>query len=467
MCRFLFASDTVNGSRELLPLWKTPSPATFPPYLYTLLSVRPVLDYALIAVFCSPFLFIVPLVRALSHHLRHRQEYGTTAKIPSATQDAVLLLLLFLLPGLTLSTLDLLTHKPFLTPMYVMYSSIAAYIAVGAVIGALKCRWVRTLGLTGVVVLYTYQLVLLLPFTTRTDWKSAARHIADNACPGDLVLDIEYLFPGKYIRCYLKDESFAVRRVTTFQAACDESAAFLEGTQNVQAKDMTRRSTWIVFEQTFIHWMYPAFDLRRVVSEALTERGLEASQVEFPGQYNLVLFRVSRNPQIEPKTNSASVLTLAPIDYTALLLKLGINSSDEAVRTRFVTALRNEVMIWPPLGSFFVVVHSMDLLAANEPELAEAMAREALARKPTFGLGHFALGLARAAQHDDTEAMALFRMAFREHPGLRSLFGQFVLALCETKCYDEAHAEIEGLERMGFLLTPALHEACRLSFQAN
>ncbi len=448
VCSTLSASDTVSGNRELLPPWKTRKLDSMSAGVRHLLSIRPAMDYSLRAVYCSPLLLLIPLMLAR----RRRVLKGPPV---AATQNAVLLLLLFVLPGLTLSALALLTQRPFLTPMYIMYNSVSVYIVIGAILGGIGFLRARYLALAGVVVLYGYQVALLVPFTTRTDWKSAARYITDKGSPDDLVLNLQYFWPADYICCYMRDNRVPVRRVTTFQAACDQSAAFLEDAK-------ADRNVWIAFDQAFIGWLYPGFDQVRTVSEALAERGLQCSYVEFPGQYNLILFRVSPDPGSIRALAPKPVLSLTPIDYEALLHELGVNPPDVACRDKYVAALRNEVMIWPPMTTFFCVMHSMDLLAAHQPELSEAMARAALVRKPTFGLGHFALGLARAAQHDDDGAMAAFGASFREHPGLRALFARYVSALCETQCYDKARAESDELERMGFLMTPALYETCRV-----
>jgi len=469
VCPMLFAADTISGNRELLPYWRTHPLDVLPDYLRDFLSVAPVMDTALIVLSCFPLLLVLPLALALCRGVMRR--WGILGSSDDgrnllAAQNAVLLLLLFLLPGLTLALLALIMNKAFLTPMYVMYNSLAIYIAVGAGVNMIWPRGLRRLVVTGVAILYSYQLILFLPYTTRSDWKSAARHVSSYASPGDLLLEVEFVFPGEYIRSYLKDGGIDVRRVTTFQAACDDSAVFLAGAGAPGAAGTPPRHAWIIFETAFLGWLYPAFDVCKVIDEALAERGLQSKRVEFPGQYNPTVIEVFRNDAAVPKAVPKSLPTLTPIDYDALLRTLGVNPANQERHDRLVAALRSEVMVWPPYSTLFTVIHSLDLLKSDQPELAEAMACFGLARKPSLGLGHFAMGLAKAAQHHDVEAMAYFRTAFLEHPGLRALLAGYVSALCETKRNDVVIAEVEKLEAMRFLLTPVLREVCRLRFSS-
>lgn len=94
----------------------------------------------------------------------------------------VLLALILVLPPLTLYILTLL-WRPCIFPRYTVYSSLAAYLFVGATVTALPRAWMRVAGVGAVCVLMGYQALLALPGPQRTPWREAANHVKAHAEP--------------------------------------------------------------------------------------------------------------------------------------------------------------------------------------------------------------------------------------------------------------------------------------------
>ena len=371
-------------------------------------------------------------------------------------ENPVLLLLLLLVPVLMLGVLTYATKRPFLSPMYTIYTTVAIYIALGDIISSVPHVGARTLAVLSLSALYGYQLLIFLPDVTRVDWRSGAEYVQESASPNDLVLELQYLYPVNYIDYYLSGQKIPVQRVTTFQAACEEAVSYLA---EAPSGDGSRSvSVWLVTEKAFISWLFPSFNTIAALDAGLSARGLKYGYREFPGHYNLLVVRIGRDPARTPLITEEPVASLMPLDYANILQELDVSFSDEASRSQAIAALRKEITIWPPLCKFFLVVHSVDLLQARHAGLAEAVARMAVKRHPTYGLGHFALGLALASQRDPDGASIEFDAAFTCHKGLGKLLRPFVSALCHHQEPAALRAEIKKLETMNFVFDPALRD---------
>lgn len=453
----IFANDVVSRHSDLLPPWKTHVSDALSPNLRTLLHARPFLDILLtLLLLCSPVWLVSHIVQ-----LRRRKDTGAPVEGKSRVDPSaeVLLLLLLILPALTLGILTFVTKRPFLSPMYSMYNTIAIYVAFGALFTKLRRPSTRAAAVIFVTLLYGYQLAILLPEVTRTNWRAAAAHLEEHASPDDLVLELEPFWPGEYLAYYLDGNGRVIERITTFQAACDRAAAFLR-----QSPADRESHVWLVFEQAFISWLFPKFDAPRVLDAGLAVRNLTAKQLEFPGHYNLQIYQIARAAGSQPRERRAIVPGLMPLDYPAILKKIGVSYPDNERQAAAAYALREEISIWPPLCRFFQLIHGLDLLERGQFELGEAIIDHTISTYPTYGLAYFAKGLARVAHNDCANAQKDFQNAFSRYQSLKCLFGSVATALCAGADPTQAQAEIVKLEKSGTFFTPALWSVLRARF---
>ena len=451
----IVADEVVSCHSDLLPSWKTNPPEALAPPLPTLLVVRHYFDFALIAVLCCcPVWLLVRIVRAWRRHARARDE-----ETGGDFENEVFLLVLLVLPGLLLGALTFITGHPFLSPMYSMYNTVSLYLVLGAIVSRVKHLFSRGLAVVVLVVLYGYQLVILLPDVTRTDWRAAARYIETHATREDLVLDIEHFWPGDYLSYYLDGSGIPTRRITTFHGACEDACHFV-----YEAQPEGNRRVWVAFERAFFSWLFPAFDVQAALETGFAERGLAFTRQDFLGHYNLVLYCVERGPRRISREAPGPAPGPTSLDYDHILEKLGLTYADPVSHAEAVAALRKEVGIWPPLCKFFLLVHGADLLAAGEFELGEAVVRKTIERYPSYGLAYFVLGLARASEGDCGGAMKAFEEGFSRYGRSEKVLRPFVTALCETGDPEATRAEIEKLEEMRFMFTPALRQVYRVRF---
>ena len=455
----ILGNDIVANHSDLLPTWKTNPPDVLSAWTHTLLFVRRGFDAALLFVFCGSVLcFLAAGIRGLVDHLRKRPVDGDTSE---TLQNTALLSLLLVLPVLLLGALGYVTNRPVFGPMYAMYNTVALYLAIGFTIMRLKPQLTRIAAVALLSLLYAYQLALVLPEVTRTDWRHTATHILDNAAPGDLVLDLQSAGPGNWINYYLEDTPFPARRIATMQAACEEAAAFFRDSPREPGGTGDPRSVWFVASQV-LTIVFPEVDPIAVMEQGLTRRGLQSTHRIFRGHYNIVVHRIRPAPGEAVITTSEPVGRFMEIDCGALLDDLGLAYEAPADQEEALAALRRTVPIMPFPCTFFVFGHSLDLLEDGHADLAEAMARKALERDPDFGLGHLALGLALTVEGDAAAARQTFQRMAEVYPWLGDFVGPFVHALFEERDFDHAEAEVKKMEKNGFIVfARALHTVCR------
>ena len=461
----VLADDIVSRHTEILPSWKTHSPDELPPARRGLLSARTKFDTTLLAVLCGVALWLA--AQALAPLLGLGRAPPGDASGDEADNAAILLLLLAL-PGLGLGILTLAMRQPFLSPMYTMYNTAALYVGVGGMVASLGNRARRTLTVTAVALLYVYQLAITLPDVTRTDWRAGAQYIAANGSPNDLVLDFEYFWPVDCLGYYLAETGVAVRRVTSLQAACDDALVFLSEGPAPPAGLPPERSVWLAVESAFLYWLFPDYNVFRDLEPDLRARGLACTFKEFPGHRNLVVVRIQPTVALVPEALGTPVKPLRAIDHEAILAELGAPSLRGAERDEALAIVRRQVAYWPPLNKFAFAMHAFDLVQAGHFELAEAMASVIVERYPAFGLGHYALALALAAQRRHQDANEAFEDAVNAHMGLHGLVGPFWAALEQARDPKRTRAEVMKLRTMSFIFADAMDVVREAAFaQAN
>lgn len=407
--------DVVSFHTDLLPPWKTMPRESLPERTRALLTVRPVCDCLLLAASCLAAFWLLRRTQA-----RHRDGAQDAAPRVEYGNPALLLLLLLAVPGLALGALTFATQRPFLSPMYTMYNTIALYAAFGGMIAGLGRRRARIAGVTALAALYGYQLMVTLPEVTRTDWAAAAREIRAQGTAQDLVLEFEYLFPVACAEYYLEDNGLGFRRVPTLQAACEAAAGYFSGSPHDQAAKP--RSVWLMYEQAFLTWLFPETDAATAVREALAPLGLECGERFFTGHRGLRLLRIQQGAT-STKKDIGPVPLLGPVAFEDILGEMRARETLDGPDEARIAALRRVIAYWPPLNKCIFVTQAMDLIAAGEFDLAEGFTEVILERHPDFGLAHLALALARAGEGKDQAAREAVQRAFVLHPGLDSLIG--------------------------------------------
>lgn len=446
--REIVFDDIVNIHVELLPSWKTNSVEEVPPSIRKVLPWRRTFDGTLGCILGLGALWLV--IRALLRLGSRWNQPATTRE--RHTEDAVLLALVLLVPGTVLGVLNIIFLRPFLSPMYPMYNTVALYLVMGMFVQWMRPAVLRPVAFIVVAVLYGYQCAVFLPDVTRTNWKATAEYIASNAVEHDLVLDCECTWPTECLKYYLNGRPLDVRRITSFQAACDYSAWFLRSPVPKPSS-----SVWLAYERCLLDWLFPRHDIPAGIREGLASRGLKCSMMQFFGHRNVVLFRIQVDDTFAGTVNPMPVPPPVPIDYDGVLQQFGVATTDSAAYLKDLNDLRDVIGFWwPPLNKVYFTVHALDLVERGNPELGEAAARRLIADHPQFGLAHFALGVALATQNDFANALTCFDESFRLHRGLGEIAGPFVQSFCVDKDRATALEEAAKLEGMGFPFVSAL-----------
>jgi hypothetical protein len=201
---------------------------------------------------------------------------------------------------------------------------------------------------------------------------------------------------------------------------------------------------WIVYRQIFRRNFFPEEDTAAVFGARLTPCGFHIRERLFPGQYNVTLLEISL---LEGRSPSLFAGATGEDDagHETLLDSLGVTLAGPEDRASALRVLR-EVVGMPGSPDLAIVWGAcvLDLVVADRPDLAEAVARWQIGRVPKAAPLHFALGVALFAQGRVEEAGESFEAAYRHQPSLRLLTAPLVGHLLKG----ENAAAREELERM-------------------
>lgn len=449
--------DVVSYHTDLLPPYKTNPIELASPLARRLLQVQPIFDMGLVLLIsCAVAAFIF---RPLWIKWKQGRGEMAAARSRKEIEQWVLLAILLIVPNALLGIAAHAFQAQVLGPMYAMYNTLAIYISIGLLLTILPWRNAWRSGAALICCLYAFQLALVLPETTRSDWGGIARHLEEHATSQDRIFDIQFYGPASYLPYNWPDRLLPIERVWTMEAAVKDATAFLASAEHQDA------NAWIVYEDYLLRFRWPHG--ARDMEAALRKRNLNCERTVFPGHYNASLLRISAKPDTSPLLLETPVPAADErIDYPALLREIGLDSTDPETRELRLKALRRYVSFWPPSVLFFVFFQADSALAGGEIEMAEAMQKWLLKTKPEFGLAHFGLGLVQASKMDPY-ARASFEIAFAQHRGLDKLFGRYVNALLDQQNCDTCLAEVDRLESRGYIaFAPALRAACRYRAEA-
>ena len=366
----------------------------------------------------------------------------------------VLLLLVAILPLLTLLVLSYL-WRPCMLPRYTSYSSFALYIIAGHAIASLDNARIRQRALGVLLVLYAYQLSMMLPGATRTDWLGAAHHIKANASSQDLALVRGTFLGWELFRFNAGESPVPVLPAYTLQAVCDKSAQFLGRPESPASHSVAGRSVWAVVEP-FIYTLPPL----ALFEECLRSHGLLYARTDFPGMNGVYLYRIQCDPKAISDEQRKPKEISTRFDAAGVLADVGLAHLESEQREAALAALRRAVDTEFPRTRFYYSLIALHLAYEGHDGLAEAAARKATALDSKYAFGHFVLAIVLGEQGDSSGAQAAFQAALDlDTMGFYPLYQELLRALYVDRDYEKAGANLARMDAMGMFL-PHVVRAC-------
>lgn len=385
------------------------------------------------------------------------KESGDHDKDFELRQDAesfLLLIYLIFLPVAVLVTLSCVM-RPVLMPQYTMYSSLALYVMAGAAFAGLRKGWLRKVFLCVVFLLYGYQLAIMLPEKTRTDWRGAAEEVRMHVTPDDLVLVRGRFFSTETFRFVLGAQDVPVASGYTLQSICEKSNRYLRGAAPASAHADVCKAVWAVIEVAFD---YPPLPLSRF-ENCLKSRGLAFRRKDFPGMGGVAVYRISVDTQEAPPTEKFLNMD-ADLDYAGLSVELLLPKGNPTTEQENVKALQRTVEAAPPRGWFTYTLFAFELADEGCYDVAEAAARKAIDLSPKSSFAFFALAVTLGGKGDLPGASEVFASAMRlDRIGVMVIYQPLFRALYEEPNPTKARTELARLDAMGAFVPQSMRMA--------
>lgn len=350
----------------------------------------------------------------------------------------VMALLWWLVPPLVLLLLSL-TLRPMMLPRYTCFASLGFYVLAGGALCALPEVSARRGALAVLVGLYVYQIGLMLPAPTRTDWTQAARAVAQEAAPGDIVYVSGHWRSWEVFRFHAPP-SLRSAPAPGLQYLATESArqlSSLEGPSQV----------WGVFQPfVFSHPPLAQFEAE------LNALGLDHEHRFYPGMNGLHVWRITR------ATEAASMETRAwdsPFEPEPFLQAMGFGDVTGAEHARMTAALHTAAQIPLQPTPVSLAYLSLTLAYLGEHELALAAAEASVAHDPGYSFGHFARAVVHGSAGDAAVcAEAFARTLEADGFGYFRLFQDLMAHLYINPAREAARDAAATLDAMGAYVPP-------------
>lgn len=443
----LFFDDIIGLNPDLLPPWKTNPGSALTGQAGILLRLRPFFDGAFRMVIAGGFLWfsISSVYRLfLAQSGRHRQGAGTL-------ESRLFIVLLAVVPSIVLGVCTMFLKRSFMGCMYTLYGTLGLYLCLGCVLASLRNRWHFRIAAVSIALLYIYQLLVFVPFVTRTDWRSVARYISETGNPDDLVIEVSLYEPRRYTEYYLPKDGPQVRCYPTFEGGVSESVKALYGESGSAP---SRARVWLVFESYIVDFLNPSYDFAGTLEKSFRARGITGRYRVFPGHYNPVVYCLERSDTGIRQMDPAPIPTPWNLDYRAVSADLGYTDQLPDVQNKAITELRQCLGFWPPLSDFFGLVSGLYAIELGDPALAHRIINGVERRGYKECFVPFYRGFAYAAEGQREKALASFEQSFQMYAPLRRIFGEFVRLLLEQNDLDGARKEILRLRSYGQTLYP-------------
>ena len=467
------SKDIVSCHADLMPVWNDEALTPPTPWLQQILTVRPAFDFVtrwfIFGMVC--FFSVVVLLRHCHCLLcaAKRKFMTLISREPSFPGDepavrtfesravwtvwgvdgtvSLLLVLLVFLPACTMAFCQGLFGKPFTGPSYDVYNMLGVYLIMGVISSALNLRILRFTAIT-VILLYGYQNIIFLPYSTRPEWRLAAGYIRDNAGPDDLILDEWMLGPVSRRHPYLLGIDLPVSLAASYADACHQAVKHLQD-KNTQTyeESLGSVSVWLLTEPPYVRLGMPSrIHPLEVLSGGLSEHGLRCDIHEFPGGSNIAVVRIQQAPGQLPRFPTPNSTPFHSVDYNEILDCLEIEPESDEQHQHFLDALQQAVGIWPPIYSHSYITQVLTLIINDNWELAQALSRNIILNAPSYGMAYYSRGMALAAMGEDARSLSYFQHAYAHYPAMRRASKPFTDALCRDRDFDAAFEALKGLE---------------------
>ncbi len=443
-----FCADVLRWHTGLWPWFESGASSPSGSWLNALLWVRPVFDWALtlllltgIAVFLFPRIWCRQQQATILSHARATEKRAEQLLLPS----------IIFVPSVILAVLTLITSANFSDYGHDIYATIGIYCVAGILVSRLPGR-LFTLTATLLVLLYGYQCLLLLPGSTRTDWRAGAAYVKQNATNNDIILDLWWNGPMFRSLPYFSDSPLKMHRVNTLVAAADKAADFFTHQQAKPENTKEDPCAWLLMETRFWKEWFSERPLGPLLTETLRSRGLSCDIKEFPGGFNMAVARIYPDSESAPRPATGLTPEFWMCDYEQVLTDLGLKSITEKRKTEILRTLERYIGTWPGVSAIGRITYPLDLIQTGDLALAEAMARYLVMENPSFGLGYLTLAYTFAAKGEHQRAIAAYHSARSHHLGLGYFFDAYFEAFCKQQDMDAARSSLKAIGRLKITL---------------
>ncbi|HNR34492.1 MAG TPA: tetratricopeptide repeat protein [Candidatus Hydrogenedentes bacterium] len=428
----LFADDFIGMTYQLRG-----TPTAFewilqPPY------ARALAEYKWKVGRAAMWLFIVAIlglgIKCLLDWIHARKRGGE----PPEWKWYCFLAMFWLLPPLVLYTASVY-WRPVIFPRYTTYCSLGAYLLIGMAIASIRRRPIRAGAVGALVVLYVYQIFLVIGDPQRTSWLAAGNHIRAGVKADDLLLVQDWMW--KRVFAYnLGPIGNVLSYAKTPEVLAEQAAFYLALDRPPKTPGDGPPSVWIAYE-TYYFSQGPWTDLDR----ELTARGLSFTMTEFPGIQHVLIYKVDGKPA--PRSGTPKLPEQAPVEFGDLAMEFwrvrdyetAIAAARKAIEIQpdYSRAYSYMGMAYKDMGdadnalaafSKAVELNATDYLWSHvnigtlltekgDYEGAAAAIGRALAMDPKYGWAYTCLGKVYMGKRDYEKAIMAFQKAIEYDPG--------------------------------------------------
>jgi hypothetical protein len=324
-------------------------------------------------------------------------------------------------------------------PRYTCFASLGFYLLAGGALSALPEVSARRGALAALVGIYVYQLGLMLPAPTRTDWTQAARAVAREAAPGDIA----------YVSGHWRSwEVFRFHAPPSLRSAPAPGLQYLAAESARQLRlNEGPSQVWGVF-QPFV-FSHPPLEKFEAELDAL---GLDHEHRFYPGMNGLHVWRITQgagSPSVDARAWES------PFDPEPFLHAMGFGDVTGAERDRLAVALHTAAQIPLQPTPVSLAYLSLTLAYLGEHQLAIAAAEASVAHDPGYSFGHFARAVVHGSSGGTDACVEAFaRTLEADGFGYFALFGDALEHLYIAPEREAALEALRELDAMGAYIPP-------------